>query len=154
MINKDTKVSGILLIFSLINFFLLIPLQVGPWGSDQTIFPLFVNTLLLLVSSLLVWRSFSLKKKLLNERIFPPRCMSNKVLFIMIVTGIYAFTMEFVGYFIITPLCLILGMSYFKVKWRIVVLVTLIITLGIYFLFEKALCSPLPMGILCEFFLY
>jgi len=151
MMNKDTKVGGILLIFSLINFFLLIPLQIGPLGSAQTIFPLFANTLLLLVSSLLIWRSFSLKEKL-NEKIFPSRSGFNKILFAIVITGIYAFTMESVGYFIMTPLCLILGMGYFKVLKRYIVLVTLIVTSGVYFLFEVAMRYPLPMGMLSGIF--
>lgn len=157
--NKDLKIGGVLIIFSIVDIFLIIPSQIGPLGSDQTIFPLLENILLLLVSIFIVWGNISSKKKLninrVNKRISPPKSEFNKVLFCTAIVGIYVFTVEFIGYLIMTPLCLILGMIYFKVrrKW-FMVLTTLIVTLGMYFLFKVALRADLPMGVLSGIFYY
>ncbi|MGE4271734.1 MAG: tripartite tricarboxylate transporter TctB family protein [Desulfitobacterium sp.] len=61
----------------------------------------------------------------------------------------YTILMTNIGYFIVTPIFLILVMRVLKVEnWVAVISVAAVFTLFIYFAFYKVLQLPLPMGIL------
>ena len=73
----------------------------------------------------------------------------NKIVFVLISLFLYAFLMEQLGFLIVTLLFFIFLLSAVeKKKWFFAVLVSLIVTAVSYLVFEKALQSQLPKGIL------
>ena len=63
--------------------------------------------------------------------------------------AIYIFTMKPIGYFIMTPLFIIISYRFLKsTSWRNTILVSAGFTVFVYFVFVLFLKLPVPMGIL------
>ena len=72
-----------------------------------------------------------------------------KDLFIMGgLTLVYILTIDFLGYFIVTPLFIFISLIYLKAsKFITAILISLIIPLFIYVIFRTFLNIPIPMGV-------
>ncbi len=72
-----------------------------------------------------------------------------KVLFVLIALFAYALLMEYLGFFIVTLLLFMFLLGVIeKKKWWVTILVSVLVTFFSYLIFETALKSQLPKGIL------
>lgn len=72
-----------------------------------------------------------------------------KLVFFVLLTSLYIFLIQSVGYFIMTPIYLCITFAVLKsMKLRTNILVTVGFTLFVYVLFVKFLNLPVPMGFL------
>jgi putative tricarboxylic transport membrane protein len=72
-----------------------------------------------------------------------------KVILVLVSLFLYAVLMEYVGFFVVTLLLFMFLLGVIeKKKWWFAVAVSVAVTLFAYLLFETALQSQLPMGIL------
>lgn len=160
--------------FALLNYFYFIPNHVMPtrrgYGVEgMRAYPTMVNWILLGVGIILLMRNtipYLLERKqaaynsastekeigrwnlsfLKNEDFL-------KTIFIIIISFIYVFYLEKIGYIIASPIYLIILMRYLGLKnWKKNLTITAAITFAVYFMFIYLLRTILPLGILTPFF--
>ena len=146
--TKD-RIAGLgTLIFAIFNFVYLIPKLVGRIGRPETFFPIFTTSVLLIVGLLLTLGTFLGKSK--EESQSPEGAISKvpsrgKFLLAMVISFVYCFLLERVGFMVLTPICLVAAWVFFEVRsWKVIVFTTVILILAIYLLFEFGLRAPLP----------
>lgn len=148
-VKKDRIIGIGTILFALTNFFYLMPKYVGEFGMKETIFPVFTTSVLLLLGIILTISPFKKKgvKKPGNgdeEEAVEKRSVF-KLLFTVLISFIYCFFLEKVGFIVLTPICLVATWLAFEVRsWKVIVFTTIILCVVIYMLFEFGLRAPLP----------
>jgi len=72
-----------------------------------------------------------------------------KAFIFAVMIGVYVFTLKSLGYFIVTPIFIVVAFMYLKsTSLRNSILITLGFNLFVYLVFVKFLNLPIPMGIL------
>ena len=146
-IGKDRIVGLCTVLFAIVNFGYLIPKFVGRIGRPETIFPIFTTTVLLIVGGLLILDTFLVRTK---EEETPEEAVSKdasrgKLVAAVVISFVYCFLLERVGFLLLTPICLLAAWLCFEVRrWKVIVFTTILLILGIYLLFEFGLRAPLP----------
>jgi len=148
-VTKDRIIGIGTSLFALMNFFYLMPKYIGKLGMKETIFPVFTTSVLLLLGIILTISAFKredVKKpsKGDEEETVKKRSVF-KLLFTVLISFIYCFFLEKVGFIVLTPICLVATWLAFEVRsWKVIFFTTIIICVVIYILFEFGLRAPLP----------
>ncbi len=152
---KETYTGGILLLFSLVMYFIIIPTNIKSYtvyGLPPSFFPKFVSALLAVFSLLLFISGlreggrevFSKHEIIEHLRSINTRVLRN----IGMVFGIfilYLIGLGTIGFLISTPIIIILlGLAFRWKRYVILVTLALITTAVLYVIFAKVLGSPLP----------
>jgi putative tricarboxylic transport membrane protein len=146
-IGKDRIVGLGTVLFAIVNFAYLIPQFVGRIGRPETIFPIFTTTVLLIVGGFLILDTFLVRAK---QEESPEEAASKypsrgKLVAAVVISFMYCFLLERVGFVVLTPICLVAAWLCFEVRsWKVIVFTTILLILGIYLLFEFGLRAPLP----------
>jgi len=104
------------------------------------------------ITGILILALFLLIKGLMGkEKVDPEWGKIGKVLIFIIMTIMYLFVMQIIGYTIATLAYLIGGMLYLSYRnWKVMITLSLGWVVFSYFIFFKLLYVPLPKGILIE----
>lgn len=150
MINTKDRIIGLgTLLFAIANFVYLMPKYVGKIGRPETYFPIFTTSVLLTLGLLLTVSTFLKKSKEEPQASYnkdiSKGVLRGKLFFAMLIAFIYCFFLEVVGFIVLTPICLVATWLVFEVRsWKTIIFTTIILILGVYFLFEFGLRAPLP----------
>ncbi|MBU2467030.1 MAG: tripartite tricarboxylate transporter TctB family protein [Proteobacteria bacterium] len=149
--RSELSIAGVLIGFSLLNYFYLIPTQVVAEGSSP-VYPMLVNTMLLCFSlaymgdGIRCWRQ---QKKAEGEG---QACSTGggkvmmRPLAMLVVTGAWVLSMEYLGFIISTFVFLIIASRIFGSKsWSKALIMSVAMPLIIYFVF-RGLNALLPEG--------
>ena len=148
--NKAEKVGGgILLIFSLVLLFVLIPSQVKEvkgFGVSPRVFPIILSMILLVLSLSLFWRGHSNKATDKDTNEYEISAKETKlVLLTVLLIGAYIVMLEYLGYLITTVVVLgFLMYMYGQKNIKSIVITSLVIPLTIYYFFTKLMQIRLP----------
>ncbi len=144
-----SRVLGPLLIL-IVAFYLLVfrvpQLKVMVENSNALLFPIILLVGMIITSLIIIIKEFikekvNLKFKKVNEK-------TKKFIFNIFFTFSYIFMIKIFGFFLITPVYLILITYFFgSKKYLVNFIYSIIITAIIYFLFIKVLYVPLPAGV-------
>jgi len=149
--DKTGPVSGLFwLIFSVFVSYLSYQLGLGTLHQPGPGFLFFWTSIVTAILSVAVL-VISLRKAPPEEAQHPPFTKKNvtKIVLVLISLFLYALLMEPLGFIIVTPVFFIVLLGVIeKKKWSFAVLVSLIVTVVSYLVFEKALQSQLPKGLL------
>lgn len=101
-----------------------------------------------LAVAMLIEALMAYRKLLKSGQIEPSEEMKVvRVILFLVMIGVYIFTIEKIGYFIMTPIFLLSSFFYLKsTKKQTIIFITIGFTLFIYLLFVKLLNSPIPLG--------
>lgn len=149
-INKDAITGILFTIFSLVLFFVIIPLQVepsegGPMALSPRLFCQIVAVMLLLLSTALTYNGFF---KSTEEAAETGKKSPFRSIITIVVASVYVLIMVPLGYFFSTALTMIFFLWFFGLRdWRGGFYFLLIILPFIYLLFVIALKVILPSGI-------
>jgi putative tricarboxylic transport membrane protein len=143
--------SGIFwLIFSLFASYQSYKLGLGALRQPGPGFLFFWTGIVIAILSVVVIVR-SLRKRLTGEAQTPVVGRSNvaKVVFVLLALFVYALLMEWLGFLILTMLLFVFLLRVVERKpWWYALVVSLAITVAAYLVFEKALQSQLPKGLL------
>lgn len=154
-VRSEISIAGVLIGFCLINYFYLIPTQVVAEGSSP-VYPTLINTMLLLFAVAYLVEGVSSWRKIKSDA--APQVSGegegNKVfarpVAMLIVTGVWVLTLEYVGFIVSTGLFLAISSRIFGSKsWPKTLALSVVMPLIIYFIFV-GLKSLLPEGPLEE----
>jgi putative tricarboxylic transport membrane protein len=149
--GKVDRISGFFwLIFSVFGSYHSYKLGLGSLHQPGPGFLFFwTGIIVALLSASLIVRTFRRQPSGEAEGSFPGKWKVNKIAFILISLFLYAVLMERLGFLIVTLLLFffLLGIIE-KKRWRFSVLVSLAVTTLSYLVFEVALHSQLPKGLL------
>ena len=147
--NIELVTSGLLFICSVIIYFLIIPREVGHGGFhglSPALFPRISTSIIGVLSGLIFLRTLS--KDSLEKFPLTKGELSSVLIFIA-GSAAYIYGIKYVGYYISTTVASIGFMLYLGVrKWRVLILLTLILEVCLYLLFEKGLRLTMPRGFL------
>ena len=145
---KDRIVGFGTLLFAIFNFVYLMPKLVGRIGGPETVFPIFTTSVLLIVGLLLTLGTFLEKSKGESQPLegaIAKYTSRGKLLFAVLISFVYCFLLERVGFIVLTPICVVAAWLFFEVRsWKVIVFTTILLIIGIYLLFEFGLRAPLP----------
>lgn len=145
---KDRIIGLGTLLFAIFNFVYLMPKLVGKIGRPETFFPMFTTSVLMIVGLLLTLGTFRGKaqeESPSSEGAISKGTSRGKLLWALLISFVYCFFLERVGFMVLTPICLVAAWVSFEVRnWKIIVFTTMILILAIYLLFEFGLRAPLP----------
>lgn len=149
--RSELSIAGVLIGFSLLNYFYLIPTQVVAEGSSP-VYPALINTLLLcfslayLAEGIRSWRQERKAQGEGRSRAAGGGKLMLRPLAMLAVTGAWVFSMESLGFIISTFMFLILASRIFGSKsWSKALIMSVAMPLVIYFVF-RALNALLPEG--------
>jgi putative tricarboxylic transport membrane protein len=149
--DKTDRVSGLFwLIFSVFVSYESYRLGLGTLHQPGPGFLFFWTGIVVAILSLTVFvRSF--RKRSLDEakESIPIKWNVTKIILVLISLFLYVLLMERLGFLVVTLLFFILLLGVIeKKKWSFAVLVSLIVTIATYLVFEIGLQSQLPKGLL------
>jgi putative tricarboxylic transport membrane protein len=157
----DVKIGFLFLIFALVVALLLVPTIGQDWRQSKAVdvefftvgprfFPYLSAGIMALLSLLLIIGGLRQRRAGLDE----PRPMLKReqlypvLAFMGIGTG-YIAALPFLGVAMATPICLAAFFWYFELRrWGRILLFSIGVTIAIYYIFEKLMGVPLPMGFL------
>jgi hypothetical protein len=149
--GKADRISGFFwLIFSLFVSYESYKLGLGTLYKPGPGFLFFwIGIVIGILSVAVVVRSFRNRKPDHGREIAFKKSNLTKVLLVLISLFLYSFFMERLGFLIVTLLLFIFLLRVVeKKKWSFTVLISLIVTVAAYLVFEKGLRSQLPAGLL------
>jgi hypothetical protein len=148
-------------IFSLIFLFLLVP-KIGSdiqtykildvdYNTDKAkLFPYLIGVTIFVISILIIIQD--LRKKVKIQASNSSQINSQKVKdvgILLVISLIYIILFEPLGFFIMTPVCLVIFSWFFGLrKWFGLIVVPILITISVYLCFEILMKVQLPKGIL------
>ena len=148
-LNKDIVTGGILLVFSMILYFFIIPKEISH-TSNEDIYPKFFTIILgclsffLLIQGFLNKEKWSLQKKLTS--------IKGRDLYIAIFIGgitLSGWLISFVGFYIMSVIIIVGLLFYLGIRnWIKIFCLCSGFLILIYLLFEKGLSVRLPRGFL------
>ena len=151
IINIKTLVSAALIVFSC--WWMSIAMQVksggtgdkNTWGTMMTI-PKFALTLLIVSNVIILIMEI---RKALKEEPEPMDPLEKKSLiisvFMMAVIFLYGFAIDYLGYIISNIILMVIGLWVFgERKWKVLVIVPVVVTLLLYVIFKHGLMVSLP----------
>lgn len=148
-LNKDIVTGGILLVFSMILYFFIIPKEISH-TSKEDIYPKIFTTILgclsffLLIQGFLNKEKWSLQKKLTS--------IKGRDLYIVIFIGgitLSGWLISFVGFYIMSVIIIVGLLFYLGIRnWIKIFCLCSGFLILIYLLFEKGLRVRLPRGFL------
>jgi putative tricarboxylic transport membrane protein len=145
---KDRIIGLGTLLFAIFNFVYLMPKVVGKIGRPETFFPIFTTSVLMIVGFLLTLGTFRGKAQEESpslEEASSKGTSRGKFLLAVLISLIYCFLLEKVGFLVLTPICLVGAWVFFEVRsWKIIIFTTILLIVAIYLLFEFGLRAPLP----------
>lgn len=109
-------------------------------------YPMFVCTLLIILTIMLGIKSFTVKEKY-EEKLFA-NLQLKQFLFIIVISGIYIFLIELLGFFVTTFVYLIIVMIGLKANVKLSALTSIGFCILIYLIFVVFLKVPVPSGFL------
>lgn len=149
--RSELSIAGVLIAFCLLNYFYLIPTQVVAEGSSP-VYPLLINTMLLCFSLAYLWEGFRAlkqeKRQAAEDGEQPPasKAIMWRPLAVLVVTGAWILTMEWLGFILSTFLFLLIASRLFGSKnWGKGLALSVAMPLVIYIVF-RLLNSILPTG--------
>ena len=147
--TKDLIIGVSTTLFAVVNFSYFMPKFVGKIGIQETYFPIFTTSVLLILGVLLivsaVFKKPSEDVQKSDEETVSENTTRGKMIFSMLITFVYCFFMEKIGFIVLTPICMVATWLVFEVRsWKVIVFTTIILILAVYFLFEFGLRAQLP----------
>lgn len=153
--TADVKIAIGILVFSLINYIILIPQYVIKC-STSPIYPYIVNTLILFSGIGYLFESLGRRDKTKSEEVVnqedrpvvdhQKRYSTARVFFVILTTGVWIWSMEFVGFllsaFIFLPA---VSLLYGSRKKKRIMVVTVVLPIILYSVF-RLLNTSLPEG--------
>lgn len=153
--RSEMSIAGALIGFCMLNYFYLIPTQVVAEGSSL-IYPALVNTMLLcfaiayLVEGIRIWRREPAPAEKPAAAADRGSGIYWRPVTMLIVTGLWILTMEWIGFLCSTFLFLTLSSRIFGSKsWHKTLMLSLVMPVVVYIIF-MGLNSVLPEGPLEE----
>jgi len=152
-IGRETKIALGLIVFCLLNYFYLIPTQVIKQGSAPT-YPLIVNTIILLSSIGYFFQSIF--KKIIKDRNYQKNKSFKKIqksvlkaIVLIIFMGIWVSVLGYVG-FLLSTIIFLMGSIIVcgSRNYSKIVILSILFSLFLYFLFRAVLKTALPEGFL------
>jgi len=145
----ELMVSGFLLIFSIVIYFVIIPREVTDTGF-QTLSPSFfarISVTIIGVLSGVIFAKTLLKKS--TEKFDITLKELKPVLIFMGGTLGYIYGIQYIGFYVSTMVALVGSMCYLGARnWKVIILLTAIIEGSIFLLFEKGLMVVMPHAFL------
>lgn len=155
------SLSIFLFIFSLVFLFLMVP-KIGTdvqtynildvdYNTDKAkLFPYLIGAMILIISILSIIQDLRKKVKIQASNLSQINLQKVKDVGILLaISLIYIILFEPIGYFIMTPICLVVCSWYFgSRKWFRFIVMSILVTVFIYFCFEILMKVQLPKGIL------
>lgn len=147
--RSELSIAGVLIAFSLLNYFYLIPTQVVAEGSSP-IYPALINTMLLCFSLAYLGegvRSWRRERRAEGEG-RPAGAGKNMLrpLAMLVVTGAWVLSMDYIGFFISTFGFLVIASRIFgSQSWSKTIIMAVAMPLIISFIF-RGLNAVLPEG--------
>lgn len=149
--RSEMSIAGVLIGFCLLNYFYLIPTQVVAEGSSP-VYPALINTMLLcfsiayLAESFRSWRRETRREKKAITADDADYRIYWRPLAMLVVTGLWVLTLEWIGFLFSTFLFLMLSSRIFGSKsWRKTLTLSVVMPLVVYSIFW-GLNSVLPEG--------
>lgn len=150
-VRSEMSIAGLLIGFCMLNYFYLIPTQVVAEGSSL-IYPVLVNTMLLcfsiayLAEGIRSWRRETLPKNKATAAGGAGNGFYWRPIAMLVVTGFWVLTMEWIGFLFSTFIFLTLSSRIFGSKsWGKTLALSLVMPLVVYLIFW-GLKSVLPEG--------
>ncbi|CAK7030781.1 tripartite tricarboxylate transporter TctB family protein [Fusobacterium varium] len=140
--GKYDKILTISLLILETFYFLLI--KALPENAAK--YPMFVCILLIILTIMLGVKSFTVQKKY-EEKLFA-NLQLKQFLFVIIVSGIYIFLIELLGFFVTTLIYLIVVMIGLKANVKLSAITSIGFCILIYLVFVVFLKVPVPSGFL------
>jgi putative tricarboxylic transport membrane protein len=157
----DVKIGLFFLILALVVAFLLVPTIGQDWRQSKAadvefftvgprFFPYLSAGIMAFLSLLLILGGLRQRRSGLDEPSpVPQRGQLNPVLAFMGIGTGYIAALPFLGVAVATPICLAAFFWYFELRrWTWILLFSIGVTIAIYYVFEKLMGVPLPMGFL------
>lgn len=155
------NLSIFLFIFSLVFLFLMVP-RIGAdvqtytllgvdYNTDKAkLFPYLIGAAILILSIISIIQELRKKVKIQANSLTLINTQKVKdVGILFIISLIYIILFEPIGYFIMTPICLSVCSWYFGSRnWFGFIVMSILVTVSIYFCFEIIMKVQLPKGIL------
>ena len=149
--GKADKISGLFwLLFSLFVSYESYRLGLGSVHQPGPGFFFFwTGIAVAMLSVVVILRSFGTQAPEKEKEAPTGKRTATKVIFVLVALFLYALTMEWLGFLIVTLLLFIFLLGVIeKKKWWFAILVSLAVTVLAYLLFEVGLQSQLPKGFL------
>jgi putative tricarboxylic transport membrane protein len=157
----DVKIGFLFLIFALVVAFLLVPTIGQDWRQSKAadvefftvgprFFPYLSAGIMAFLSLLLILGGIRHRRSQAYETgPVMKKAPLNPVLFFMGIGTGYIAALPLLGVALATPLCLAAFLRYFEFRrWGWILLISIGVTIAIYYIFEKLMGVPLPMGFL------
>lgn len=149
--RSEMSIAGVLIGFCMLNYFYLIPTQVVAEGSSA-VYPALINTMLLcfsiayLAEGLRSWRRETRREKKAIAAEAADNWIYWRPVAMLVVTGLWVLSLEWVGFLFSTFLFLTLSSRIFGSKsWGKTLILSVVMPLVVYFIFWM-LNSILPEG--------
>jgi putative tricarboxylic transport membrane protein len=153
--RSELSIAGVLIGFCLLNYFYLIPTQVVAEGSSP-VYPMLTNTMLLCFSLAYFFEGIRCWRRQRKEE-NPASCSTGggklmlRPLAMLVVTGAWVLSMDYLGFIISTFIFLIIASRIFGSKsWSKTLIMSVAMPLVISFIF-RGLNAVLPEGPAEEF---
>ncbi|WP_058486101.1 tripartite tricarboxylate transporter TctB family protein [Defluviitalea phaphyphila] len=149
MVNFKKLSVDIIISISIFLILIAFALNFGGMPAEAKGYPIFLITCSAILNLFYLYRSIKNYKKNENKTIKKDISKFYKKIFIYIIMiGIYIFVIDKIGYIISTILFIIISLLFLKVRNKVVLILLPIITTALmYFLFTKFLMVILPSGI-------
>ncbi|MCB2225443.1 MAG: tripartite tricarboxylate transporter TctB family protein [Desulfarculaceae bacterium] len=146
--RSELSIAGVLIAFSLLNYFYLIPTQVVAEGSSP-IYPALINTMLLCFSLAYLGEGVRAWRREKKESEGRPAGAGKNMLrpvAMLVVTGAWVLTMDYIGFIISTFFFLVVASRIFgSESWSKTIIMAVVMPLIISFIF-RGLNAVLPEG--------
>jgi len=146
--RSELSIAMVLIGFSMLNYFYLIPTQVVAEGSSP-VYPALINTMLLCFSLAYLAegvRSWRKERQVQGEAAGGGKKLMVRPLAMLVVTGAWVLSMEYLGFIISTFAFLMIASRIFGSKsWSKTLILSVAMPLIIYFVF-RGLNALLPEG--------
>ena len=149
--RSEISIAGVLIGFCMLNYFYLIPTQVVAEGSSP-VYPILINTMLLcfsiayLAEGLRSWRRETHRGKKANAADGAINWIYWRPVAMLVVTGLWVLSLEWIGFLFSTFLFLTLSSRIFgSQSWRKTLILSVVMPLVVYSIF-LGLNSILPEG--------
>lgn len=121
--------------------------------STAASLPQIIIMLITILSILMFIQAFIKYKKstkiTIKEGVIKEKINIKRVLIFLGIIVLYIFTIDTIGYFIVTPIFAFISLLYLtSVRFMSVIFITIGFTVGIYVIFVMFLRIPIPMGLL------
>ncbi len=118
------------------------------FAPDYGFFPFWLGVLMAILSIMLFVDAWRRAVALDTDAPFPGRQAFINVLIILSSLGVYAFLMEIAGYILDTLLLVVLLLGVVeRERWQTTLFAAVLITAGLYLIFQVALGISLPKGV-------